>query len=158
MSLPKVSLNRAYSFSQVICTVGGLALSDYGADGGISFEAQSDELESKLSADGLVNYSANHDRRLRVTITVMAHSFAAQYLHAQYTIQKAALEGGQPMVPISFGFINPATKEGISSESVVFITVPSFSVEKTEGEREFVLELPYGRDQEVSAPATTMPS
>jgi len=128
--------------------VNGVTLSDYGSDGGISFEPQSDEVESQLSADGLVNYSANHDRRMRATITVMAHSFAAQYLDARYRAQKRNLESDGSLGGETFFFFNPATGEKIASGNLVFVTIPSYSVEKSEGERDFVVELPYGRDGE----------
>lgn len=148
MPLPQATV-RSYSFAQVVCSVGGLPLSDYGSDGGIAFEGQSDELESQLSADGVVNYSANHDRRIRVTITLMGHSASARYMDSLFRTQKTALESGAPFNGATFYFFNPATAESIGSDAAVIISAPSFSAEKTEGEREYVLELPYGRDGEV---------
>ena len=127
------------------CIVGGVALSNFGTDGGISFEYPSQLMESELSADGYVTYSGNNDERVRVTITLLETSGAIPLVEALIKTQVNAVFAGSPLAPVAFFMTDPATGDTVVSEYVVFLQEPAPSKAKGIGTREYILELPYAR-------------
>lgn len=155
MALPTTGA-KVYSLAQVVCKVGPVRLSEWGPDGTITIDPQSDEVESALSGDGLAHYSDLNDRRLRVTVDLMIKSYAREALDALVVAQRAARrppQGATPIIPpLPFYFWNPSTGEKITSPYSVFIQVPGPTAAKTEGTRQYVIELPYGRDGQFNIP------
>lgn len=135
----------AYNFGAVQCIVGGVALSNFGSDGSISFEMGSQIVESEVSADGYVVYTANNDQRVQVTITLSEVSGAVPLLENLVRSQVQTLHGGGPISPIGFFLQDPATGDQIESEYVIFLQEPGISKSKAIGTREFQIELPYAR-------------
>jgi hypothetical protein len=151
MPMP-ITAPKVYNFKDVVCTVGPIPLSEYDAEGTLTVEAQSDEVESVLTADGLVHYSDNNDRRLRVTVTLMAKSLAHQSLMVLARAQVAARRAGAaPIAPLPFSLASPALGEILASPYTIFINIPRPTQGKQEPTREWVLELPYGSNGEVYA-------
>lgn len=148
MPLPRAGA-KFWSFAQTMFSIGGITLADYGADGGIGFDPQSDEVESNLSADGIVHYADNHDRRLRATIKVMNNSFAADHMFRLAQTQRRTRQSTGLMPPIMCSYNDPITRRRVVSAAAVFITVPGMQSQKEEGELEFVIEFPYGRENEL---------
>lgn len=134
-----------YNFAAIQCIVGGVALSNFGTDGGISFEYPSQLMESELSADGYVTYSGNNDERVRVTITLLETSGAIPLVEALIKTQVNAVFAGSPLTPVPFYMSDPATGDHVVSEYVVFLQEPAPSKTKGIGTREYILELPYAR-------------
>ena len=135
----------AYNFGAVQCIIGTVALSNFGSDGSISFEMGSQIVESEVSADGYVVYTANNDQRVQVTITLSEVSGAVPLLDGLMKSQVQTLHDGGPIAPLSFFLQDPATGDQIESEYVVFLQEPGISKSKAIGTREFLIELPYAR-------------
>lgn len=135
----------AYNFGAVQCIVGGVALSNFGSDGSISFETGSQIVESEVSADGYVVYTANNDDRVQVTITLSEVSGAVPLLDSLMKAQVITMHSGGPIAPLAFFLQDPATGDAIESEYVIFLQEPNISKSKSVGTREFQIELPYAR-------------
>jgi hypothetical protein len=137
-----------YNFAAIQLQLAGVMLSEYGPDGSISMEPQSDEVSSRVSADGIAGYSYLNDKRIRVTITVMNTSQAFKYMFNLARGLRAVHERGLELPPVPFVFFDPKAKWGLTSQYAICVQLPSFTVEKEEGTSDFVWELPYGRDLE----------
>lgn len=152
MPMP-ITVPKIYNFKDVIVTIGTIPVSEYDPEGSLSFERQSEEVESALTADGLVHYSDNNDRRVRCTMTLMAKSASHQALLALAQAQRAARRAGTGVLPaIPFSMTSPTTGESVVSPYVVFISIPTPTQSKQEPTREWVMELPYGEVGEVYLP------
>jgi len=138
---------RFYNFANVHFSVNGVVLSDYGEDGGIEAEfPTTDIVESMVGADGLVHANYINDDRMRITITVQALSFAADYLNKLYREFRDSMEqGGQQPALLTIQMVDSASGETYGSGQGYFISGPAFSKTKEQGTREFVIELPDGR-------------
>lgn len=135
----------SYNFGAVKCIVGVVPLANFGADGGVSFEPQSQLVESEVSADGYVVYTANNDERVRATITLSEVSGAIPLLDAMVKAQAGVMFAGGPIVPLPFLLVDPATGDVVESEYVIFLQEPGLSKSKSIGTREYQIELPYAR-------------
>jgi len=137
---------RFYNFANVHFSVNGVTLSDYGEDGGIEAEFPTGEfVESMVGADGLVHANYINDDRMRITITVQALSFAADYLNNLYRLFRDSIELGTQPALLTVQMIDPASGERYGSGFAYFISAPAFSKTKEQGTREYVIELPDGR-------------
>jgi hypothetical protein len=142
----------AYNFAAVQCIIGTVPLSNFGSDGGISFELPSQLVESEVSADGYVVYSANNDERVRATITLMETSGAIPLLDALVKAQAQLLFAGGPLAALPFYLKDPANGDEIASEYCVFLQEPTISKAKAIGTREYQVELPYARFLTIHGP------
>lgn len=138
---------RFYNFANVHFSVNGVVLSDYGEDGGIEAEfPTTDIVESMVGADGLVHANYINDDRMRITITVQALSFAADYLNNLYRAFMGSMSSsGSAPALMTIKMKDPASGEEFSSGVAYFISGPAFSKTKEQGTREYVIELPDGR-------------
>jgi hypothetical protein len=142
-----VAAPRFYNFANVHFSINGVVLSDYGEDGGVEVEfPTTDIIESMVGADGLVHANYINDSRMRLTITVQALSAAAQYLYTLYRTFRLEMESTGVPGPLVVAMYDPASGETYGSEYGYFISAPAFSKSKEQGTREFVIELPNGRD------------
>jgi hypothetical protein len=149
-----VAAPRFYNFANVHFSINGVVLSDYGDDGGIEVEfPTTDIIESMVGADGLVHANYVNDNRMRLTITLQALSASAQYMHSLWYAFQAAMESTGVPAPLVVAMYDPASGEQYSSAFGYFISVPAFSKGKEQGTREYVIELPYGRDASFHNPA-----
>lgn len=135
----------AYNFGAVHCSIGPVTLSNFGADGSVSFEYSSQIVESEVSADGYVVYTSNNDDRVQVTITLSEASKAVDLLDAQMRKQVENMHQGKAIDELVFYMEDPATGDFIRSPYTVFLQEPGISKSKSLGTREFRLELPYAR-------------
>lgn len=135
----------SYNFGAVQCIIGSIPLANFGSDGSIQVEIQGPLVESNLSADGYVVYTASNDERVQVTITLSEVSGAIPLLDALVKAQAGLMFAGGPIAPVAFFLLDPATGDTLASEYVVFIQEPGVSKSKSIGTREYVIELPYAR-------------
>lgn len=133
----------AYNFANVIVSIGGYALSEYGAEGGITFERMAEQIEDRVSADGIVGLTRLNDPRQTATINLMTISAAYKHLFNLAKGQALAMDLGLPIVPLPFSFYDPATKRLLTSPHTIFKAIPPFVAEKTESEAEFTILIPY---------------
>lgn len=137
---------RFYNFANVHFSINGVVISDYGEDGGIEAEFPTGEfIESMVGADGLVHANYINDDRMRITITVQALSFAADYLNEQYRRFRGSIESGSQPSLMTIKMQDPASGEAFGSGTAYFVSAPAFSKTKEQGTREYVIELPDGR-------------
>lgn len=139
----------AYNFGAVQCILGTVPLSNFGSDGGIEGELPSQLLESEVSADGYVIYTANNDERIRFTITLSAHSGALPLLEAMVFAQSAVMHAGGTLPVLPFFLLDPATGDEITSEHTIFLQSAVISKGKSAGTRQYIIELPYARHRQV---------
>jgi hypothetical protein len=135
----------SYNFGAVQCIIGTVPLANFGTDGSISFEFPSQLVESEVSADGYVVYTANNDERVRVTITLSEVSGAVPLLDELVKAQAGLMFAGGPLTPVPFYLLDPATGDTIASEYTVFLQEPTITKQKAIGTREYLVELPYAR-------------
>lgn len=145
-----------YNFGAVVCSVGGVVLSNYGSDGGIAMELPSAIAESEQSADGVVTYTNTSDERVKVTITLMETSQAIPALQAVLLPQLLALFAGAPVPPIILGVFDPATGDSMLGGAAILLQEPSISKSKGASTREYVFEVPYGRHRILQGPLNVL--
>lgn len=134
---------RSYDLKLVVCTVGGVAISNYGEDDAISFEWTGELASRKKSADGISTYSRLNDRELVATITLMATSRAIPLLMALIETQHGDNLGVPPpiMLPLPFVLIDPVLGDEVIGECV-FVGRPAPNKSNEAPELEFTLSLP----------------
>jgi hypothetical protein len=134
---------RSYDLKLVICSIGGVPLSGFGEDGGITPEWSADLAETKKTADGHVIYSRTNDRECIVTVTLMQTSQAIPLLQAMLEAQHGDNLGIAPpvMIPVPFYLYDLSTGDLLTGDCV-FLNRPAPAKEKTVGEVEFRVSLP----------------
>lgn len=134
---------RSYDLKLVTCVIGGVAINNYGEDDAIAFEWVGDLATSKVSGDGIPTYSRANDRRLKVTITLMATSKAIPLLMGLIETQHGDNLGLPPplLVGAPFQMVDPVLGDDVSGEAVL-VGRPAPSKSKEVPEVEFRLEIP----------------
>jgi hypothetical protein len=145
-----------YDFAQCLVTIQGVALSHYGADGTIAFEYYTPELRtSDVSADGKVHMVKNNDPRMRVKLTFKRVCPAVYTLRNLAQTQDGLERNLGGLQTFNFGFwesvnAGPANTNGNGDSCVEpfasFETLPAPEYGKDEGELEFSIFLPNGRE------------
>ncbi len=146
-----------YNFARIQCVVGGIALSQFGDDGGVEFEYGSDLVEASTSADGFRTYTALNDESVKVTITLRPHSPAVALLDGLVKTQAATLGLAAYATPVTFFFLDPSTGSTVASEYCIFMSEPTQNAMKALGERVYVLDLPYARFKQLFSPLVANP-
>ena len=137
-------ITRAYDLNLVVCTVGGVAISGYGATDAIALAPDSDRVEVTKTADGDSVYSRVGDRSHTVTVTVMQSSRAYQLLSGLYEAQHGDAIGIGPSVllPNPFFLFDPSNGDTITAGTAVFLSQPTPAAKgRTEGEVVFRMHL-----------------
>lgn len=163
MSSKPVAKPLSYDFAQVLVTIGGMALSHYGAEGSVKFEYLTPEIRtSDVSADGYVHVVRNNDARMRCTITLKRVGPSNYWLRAFADAQRLSEENGAGLQTFQFDFLESVVPGGngngdaCSEPYAFFETVAAPEFGKSEDEMEFAVILPNGRN--VFRPGTTLAS
>lgn len=139
---------RSYDLNLVVCTLGGVTISGYGEDDAVGVEWASDITdEGKVTADGAqVVYSRLNDKRLNVTLTLMATSKALAAIGPLIETQHGDNAGVAPpvIVPLPFFLFDPSTGTTYTGEAVL-VNRPAMSFGNSVGEVEIRLSVPKAR-------------
>lgn len=143
-----------YNFADVLVLFNGIPLSHYGADGGVTFEYVTPEIRtSEVSADGQVHVMRNNDPRMLCKITLKSVCPAMLTLRELDMLCRMREDNGGGLGYFRFGF-NESKVPGVNgngdtcdSPVAYFQSIPAREFGKNEGEQEFVIELPNGRDE-----------
>lgn len=143
MAAPGLEMLKTYDFTENDVVLGGHRLSGYGEDGGVEYEQASEIGDHVAGADGQVTFSRNNDKRVIATITVMETSRAYQVLAELLRAQQAQTE----IEPLTYLHRDNINGDQVQSKYAVFLNRPNPSKERTAGEREFQVLLPYAADK-----------
>jgi len=129
---------KTYDFKLVTLIIGGITVTGYDEDGGISIEPNSEHAEASPGADGQYTISRTNDKGYTVTITLRETSRGYALLSRLKTAQDALPAiAAQP-----FLMIDPISGERVSDEWSAFLTAPTIEKVKIASAREFKLLLP----------------
>lgn len=127
-------------------SLNGIKLGGFGETAAVSYEFVNDRAEHMAGADGIVVISNTNDDRLVATLTFMETSKSYAYVYGLYVAQQAAIRAGQRIPTLAYYHEDRINGDRVSAPDAVFITVPGPTKEKTAGEREFTILLPYAGD------------
>lgn len=163
---PPTVTPREWNFNRVSCTLnhpaaqggsGILVVSDYAADGGVTEEpVTAERTTSKVSADGVTHVDTPLDDRMTVKIKVMALSEAAAWMESSQRAQEIRKRAGETLPAITVTIIDRNSGEKFVGINCYWKTMPSRERNREQGEREFVLEAPYGIQS--TTPGNSIPS
>ena len=134
---------RYYKFSQIRLYIGGFRVQEFGEDGGITFEYNSDLVETAVSADGKPVFSENNDPLMFCSVTVMQTGEGYKQLAALVEAQKRNVTG---LLTVPFLLKNRYQGDIISSPWCVFLSRTPLDLQRTAGTAEFRMALPYAGD------------
>lgn len=134
---------RSYDLKLVVCTIGGVEISGYGESDAITPDWAAPITEETVCADGDVIFNRINDKRLKVTLTLMATSRALNLLVGLIETQHGDISGTpRPvLIPLPFLLTDPATGMSYSGEAV-FTDRPAMPFGKTVGEVEIMFTVP----------------
>jgi len=146
-----VAKPRWFDFRQCQLSFNGVPLGDYGA-GGIKFAYVTEEVKaSELSLDKIVHVSANVDPRMRATLSFKRVCPAVYMLRdLAARMEQVEFNGGGLQV-LRFSFMESLAPgvngngDFVMEPNAYFFSVPGSEFMDTEGDLEFVIELPSGR-------------
>lgn len=129
-----------------VIQLGGVRLGGFGETAAVSYEYGSDLMEDMVSADGFVTVSNLNDYRMRATLTMMETSKSYAYVAGLMTAQQLAIRAGGAIPLLSYQHTDKLNGDKVSSNQAIFLIRPSQTKERTAGEREFTILLPYAAD------------
>lgn len=132
-----------YNLANVVCTVGGVAISGYGETDAIGLEWDEEIHAVTVTADGQHIYSRNNNRGMTVTVTLSQKSRAYPLLAQLLEAQTGDNIGIAPpvLLPLPFGLIDPSNGDTYASLSCVFLDRPAPSKGKVVGDVQFKMHL-----------------
>lgn len=146
-----VAKPRWFDLRQCQVSINGVALGDYGS-GGIKFSYVTEETKtSELSLDKIVHVSSNVDPRMRATLSFKRVCPAAYMLRDLAARMEQAEFNGSGLQVFRFSFMESRAPgvngngDSVMDSNCYFISVPASELMETEGDLEFVIELPSGR-------------
>jgi len=129
---------KTYDFKLVQLVIGGVTITGYGEDGGVSIEPNADVAEATIGADGETTISRTNDRSMVATITVRETSRGYALLSGLLQLQNAE----PAILPQPFLLLDPISGERVSDEYSAFLGRPTVAKERGASDREFRLHLP----------------
>jgi hypothetical protein len=135
---------RYYKFSENVLVIGGRQIVEFGDDGGIEYEFNSDLVEAAVTADGVPVFSEILDPLCVATITVNQTGEGYKYLSALTQAQKAARAGS--ITRLNYLHRNLIQGDIFASQWCIFASRPTPGFGKTASTVEFRMFLPYVGD------------
>lgn len=129
-----------------IIQLGGIRLGGFGETAAISYEYRSDLMEDLVSADGYVTVSNLNDYRMIATLTMMETSKSYAQVALLMAAQQATIRAGGQIPILAFKHQDKLNGDEVTSNQAIFLIRPSQTKERTAGEREFQILLPYAGD------------
>ena len=132
-------LAKQYDLALVVCTVGGVPIGGYGADGGISIEPVAAINEVTVGADNLTVASKvnNSDGIATITLSEMSLGYAALAGFMQTQRLPSPV-----LIPLPFFLLDPTNGDQMSSANTIFLEPPTIAKNRTASDRVFRVHLP----------------